>query len=444
MSTGNDDVVKGSQAEAIDEIIGSLEKNAQFRGAVLVENEGTIILSKGYGYANQSTKNTSSTVFQIGSLTKQFTAAAILKLCEMGKVDLNESINHYLTDKIKPGMFSFLDSWKNIKVQNLLSHTSGIPNYTDRDDYDKIAQNQTVDDIIAWARHQKLNFTPGTEYEYSNTGYTLLGVIIEKQSSLTYAEFLKQNIFIPAGMEATGVCDQKFRSCPNAALGYCFDDDGVTLVEDHSENIASTFSDGSIYSTVQDLAKWSKILDGGSSVLSQKTIAMMTTPKLGDYGCGLIIDKAMGQRRIYHNGSVAGFNTNFCKFPQDNNTIIILGNNAGFDAEFLAGYICRVLCGKIDEVPKCVSFPRNFDFSSYLGKYQSDEDEDTDYELYLDDHNQLFIADEPPHQCFLLSNKCLLNASEGTELEFNEDDECVYVYDGFDNKTDTLVASDDE
>ncbi len=441
-SENNGEVVMGRKAEIIDDFVNSLEKNVQFRGAVLVEENGSTILRKGYGAANKTTKNTYSTVFQIGSLTKQFTAAAILKLCEMGKINLNDPINTYISDKVERSLFNFFDKWKNITIGNLLSHTSGIPNYTEREDYDVVCKHITVDDILKWARDQKLNFTPGSEFEYCNTGYTLLGIVIEKQSGISYGEFLKQHIFLPAGMHDTGVYDQTYTPSPLAATGYCFDDSGERLIEDHSENIVATFSDGSVYSTVTDLAKWSKILDSEDSILTKHSFDLMKTPGLGEYGCGLMIDHVLKQRRVHHNGSIAGFNCEFCKYPNNRNLIIVLGNNAGFDSEYLTGCIARLLFGEIEEIPKCIPFPRDFDFSPYIGNFQSEEDEDTDYEFYLE-NDRLFIDDTPPHQCVLLSNECLLNASEGQEIDYNDEDDCIEIYDGYDEQIDSLVMDDE-
>lgn len=426
------EIVSGNEAEALDTHLQSMERDAFFRGAVIFMKKGEILLSKGYGLANSVTKNKSSTIFQIGSLTKQFTAAAILELSIMGKIDLDAPINSYLFGI--DAKSRYLDVWKDVKVRHLLSHTSGIPNYTDSEDYFKISKKLTFEKILQWAQQQKLEFKPGKEFAYSNTGYLLLGAIIEKQSDLSYAEFIQQKLLAPSQMNFSGIYDEHTPGS-QAACGYCLNKKGNELIEDHSENIAATKSDGAMFSTVIDLAKWSNVLSGKPNILHKETIKLMTTPGKGGYGYGLAIDEAFGQTLIHHNGSIAGFKSDFCLYPQKDIFIAVLGNNIDFEAEHITAEMSKFL---FEGKPISVSlpFPKDFDLDPYVGTFES-QDEEEEVEFYFE-KGRLFLDGEPPNPCILLSNQHLYNPCLGMEYELKKNGKlAVYNCDG--NQIDTLI-----
>lgn len=439
-----DEIVKTPKGDAIDEYLKKLEKNDNFRGAVIVIKNGETILCKGYGMATNSAKNRGSTVFQIASLTKQFTAAAIMKLYEEGKIDLDSPMTKYLPQQYQPGASS---DWNKITIRHLLTHRSGIPNYTDEKNYDRIAKSLTVDKIVKDAMNKPLYFKPGSQFEYCNTGYTLLGVIIENVSGVPYADFMKENIFKPAGMLSSGVYTETCSKGTCAANGYCWDDDYEHLVIDDSENLSATFSDGGIYSTVEDMAKWSRVLDGKADVLKPESLKIMTTPVLDDYGCGLYIDEDFGQKKIHHDGQIAGFNTNFCKFPKDNTYIAVLCNTTGVSGERVCDEISKMLFLPKDSIPVVIPFPKDFDFEPYLGIFESDseENEGDRYKFSLDG-NRLYVKKPSGDsiELALQSNDRLLLLLDGyipelgEEYELDEDGN-ITVYDLFGNEIDYLV-----
>lgn len=417
----------------IDAYLQSMEALAHFTGAVLVQQSGRTLLCKGYGNATDRAINSASTVFQIASLTKQFTAAAIMKLHEDKRIILENSINDYLPPSCR------CRRWDQVEVRYLLSHRSGIPDYTEWDDYWKICKHLTPDKVIEDIKEENLEFPPGSDYCYSNTGYDLLGKIIEEASSLPYGDFIKQKLLKPAGMDFSGVREPHSAPIPNAAAGYYVED--FKLVPDPRNEFSVLFSDGSIYSTVGDLAKWSAVLDGRDQVLKPESIKLMISQQYG-----LMVDHAFGSKRIHHNGSMAGFRADFCKFPEEGITIIILGNNADFVAEYLSSRISAFLL-KGQPLAAAASFPKDFDFSPFLTTFYYDEDEDEEgdaeddgddeeddeeedytFELY---RNRLILQGDDPAECCLLTNGRLFNPCEGEEYQLRHDGALiVYNSDG--------------
>lgn len=439
-----DEIVKGPLGTDIDNYLQNLEKNDHFRGAVIVIKSGETILCKGYGMATDTAKNRCCTVFQIASLTKQFTAAGIMKLYEEGKIDLDAPITKYLPEKYQPGPRS---DWNRITVRHLLTHRSGLQNYTDQKNYDRIARSLTVDKIVKDVMNKPLYFAPGSEFEYCNTGYTLLGVIIEQVSGLSYAEFMKENIFKPAGMLSSGVYTDSCNKGTNCALGYCWDEDYKHLVVDDSENLSATFSDGGVYSTVEDMAKWSKVLAGKTNVLKPESLKIMTSPVLEGYGCGLYIDEDFNLPKFHHDGQIAGFNTDFCQFPTDNSYIAVLCNTTGVSGERVCDEITKMLYLPKGEIPVVIPFPRDFDFDAYVGKFESEDEENEDGGRYKfsREGNRLFVKKPSGDsiELALQSNGRLLLLLDGfiPELgeEYEMDDEGnITIYDLFDNEIDYL------
>jgi CubicO group peptidase (beta-lactamase class C family) len=409
--------------EEIDLHLQSMEKEALFRGSVLIAKKGEILLSEGYGPANARFKNGPATVFQIGSLTKQFTAAMILEL----GLDLDAPIHDFI---------SATRHWEGITPRHLLSHTSGIPNYTDWSDYGSITRKLSVQKILKRSEGEDLLFKPGKGFEYSNTGYLVLGVIIEKVTGKSYREALTEKILKPAKMFATGVHDESYVADRQTASGYCLGERGEKLEDDHSENIPATLSDGAMYSTAPDLLKWSQALDGQGSALSKKTIQSMTTPGREGFGFGLEIGKRYGTSVIFHSGTIAGFNADFCKYPDEGITIIVLGNHLDYNAQHVTGEISKWFFGK-EKVTVALAFPEHFDYSPYTRVFRSQMDPEAEIELFLNKRGKLFMEDERDVPCFLLSNDRLFCPPFGTEYGLNRDGSLT-VYDCFNKKIDLL------
>lgn len=303
--------------ERMRQVVQNYVDNKSFMGTVLVAEKDKVLLSQGYGDADLewTIPNTPATKFRIGSITKQFTAASVLLLQENGKLKLEDPVKTYLPDAPK--------AWDKVTVYNLLTHTSGITNFTGLPGWDTYKlQDHTPQDSIALFRDKPLDFEPGTKFYYSNSNYILLGQIIEKLSGMSYADFLQKNIFTPLAMTETGV-DHTSIILPQRAQGYDSVPDGFK----HAAYVSATipYSAGFLYSTVGDLLKWEHGLFGGH-VLSAASLRTMTTANKGEYGMGLFIKDAAHHGVITHNGSIEGFDTSLNFYPDKQLTIIVLGN----------------------------------------------------------------------------------------------------------------------
>lgn len=240
----------------------------KFMGSVLVVEGDKTLINQGFGFADLEwdIPNTPDTKFRLGSLTKQFTAASILLLEERGKLSTDDLVKKYVPDA--PA------AWDKMTLYEVLTHTAGIPNFTAFPDYHALEwKSMTPAELVARFKDKPLDFEPGTQFRYSNSGYVLLGYILEKVSGEKYAKFLQENLFGPLGMADTGV-DQSGLILAKRAQGY----EGVTAVR-HAGYVDMTipFSAGSLYSTTGDLLKWERGLFGGK-VLKPESLKKMTTP----------------------------------------------------------------------------------------------------------------------------------------------------------------------
>jgi len=289
-------------------------------GAVLVARGTDMILNKGYGSANLEwdIPNTPTTKFRLGSITKQFTAASILLLEERGRLGTSDCIKKHIPDA--PA------AWNAITIHHLLTHTSGIPNFTGLKEYAALrGTSTTVDKTIAVFRDRPLDFPAGEKMSYSNSGYLVLGHLIEKLSGGSYEAFLQSNLFTPIGMTDSGY-DSNTRIIPRRADGYLpgsggFNNSGfVHMTVPHAA--------GALYSTTGDLLKWERALFGGQ-VLSARSLQKMLTPEKNNYAYGLTVRTTNGRKAISHNGGIDGFNTAMGYYPDSGFTIIVLGNVNG-------------------------------------------------------------------------------------------------------------------
>jgi len=282
----------------------------QFSGVVLITRNGRRLLAKGYGAANRewNVPNTLTTRFRLASLTKQFTATAILQLREKGRLSLQDSVCKYL-DPCPP-------SWEPVTLHHLLSHTSGVPGSIEK------------------GTDRPLEFEPGTRYKYSDWGYSLLGFVIEKVSGEPYEDALREQIFEPLGMRDTGY-DHPDVVMPQRAAGYRLE--GKQLRNAAYTPMTSPFSAGGLYSTAEDLYKWDQALYT-DKVLPAAARAQMFTPVLENYGYGWIVarpgDQVLpwmtpGHFELVHPGSINGFSAEILRFPDDRVSIIVLANLEG-------------------------------------------------------------------------------------------------------------------
>ncbi len=304
----------------MDQIVQSYATGRKFMGTALVARDGQVVFSKGYGYANLewNIPNVPDGKFRLGSLTKQFTAACILLLQERGKLSVNDPVKKYMPDA--PA------AWDPITIRNLLTHTSGIPNFTGFPDYRKLEPfPATPAELVARFRDKPLDFAPGTKWSYSNSGYVLLGYLIEKIAGESYEKFVTENIFRPLGMNDTGV-DSNAAILPRRVDGYEVTPQGYR----HAGYIDMTIplAAGDLYSTTPDLLKWEQGLYGGK-LLRSESIEAMTTPFLERYAYGLMVDTLGRRKRIHHSGGIEGFNTELQYFPADKLEVVVLENSPG-------------------------------------------------------------------------------------------------------------------
>jgi CubicO group peptidase (beta-lactamase class C family) len=347
----------------MEQVIQSFVANKQFMGAVLVARGNDILLDKGYGFANLewNIPNSPKTKFRLGSITKQFTAASILLLEERGKLNVNDPVKKYMPDA--PA------AWEKITIFNLLTHTSGIPNFTDFPDYRNLEPfSATPAELVARFRDKPLDFQPGEKWSYSNSGYVLLGCLIEKISGESYPKFVQENIFKPLGMENSGY-DSNSAVIQNRASGYSPGQNGI--VNAGYVDMTIPLSAGGLYSTTEDLLRWEQGLFGGK-LLSPASLKKMTTPFKNDYAFGLGVRAVNGHEVIEHGGGIEGFNTMLAYYPDDKLTVVVLANVNGSAPPEIAGDLHTLAEGGTmvltSERKVAKIDPKVFD--GYVGSYQ--------------------------------------------------------------------------
>jgi CubicO group peptidase (beta-lactamase class C family) len=347
----------------MEQIIQSYVSNKQFMGTVLVARGTEIILDKGYGSANLEwdIPNSPSTKFRLGSITKQFTAASIMLLQERQKLSIDDPVKKYMPDA--PA------AWDKITIFNLLTHTSGIPNYTGFPEFTTLQLSPiTSEKLVAVFRDKPLDFQPGEKWNYSNSGYVLLGFLIEKISGETYEKFLQENVFTPLGMQDSGY-DSNSAIIPHRATGYAPGRGGI--VNAGFVHMTTPFSAGALYSTTGDLLRWEQGLFGGK-LLSADSLAKMTTPFKNDYAFGLGVRSLNGHEVIDHGGGINGFNTHLAYYPDDKLVVVVLGNLNGGAPTTLASLLASVAHGEkavLSTERKQVALdPKIFD--GYVGRYE--------------------------------------------------------------------------
>lgn len=310
-----------------------------FSGTVLVASSGRIIYRRSYGLANRelNTANRPETKYRIGSLTKQFTAVAILQLVERGKVSLDDRIDKYYPEA--PA------SWSQVTIRRLLSHRSGIYNYTDDltpASLPWFQVDRSPGEIASLVRDKPLQFALGAEFRYSNTNFVLLGIVIEKASGLKYADYVNANIFKPLGMTNTGYDDTAV-ILSNRAEGYSKGGKGWSKAMTISMTVP--YAAGGLYSTVDDLLKWDQSLYAGKLIGPSSTAAMFTDNG-GGYGFGYQVGKTPDGRAVLsHAGGIPGFAAAIQRMPEDRLTVIVLANQDNSPSPKIADEIAGLAHG---------------------------------------------------------------------------------------------------
>ena len=331
-----------TKQEEITKLLATYTDYKTFNGSVLVAENGKVIYKKGFGFANMEwdIPNGPDTKHRLGSVTKQFTGMLILQLAEQGKIDLQAPITTYLPDYPKA-------NGDMITTHHLLTHTSGIPNYTSfpgffandsRDPY-------TPTEFVKTFSEMDLDFTPGEKFSYSNSAYFLLGVLIEKISGKSYEQMLQDNIFTPLNMKDSGF-DHHDTILKNRATGY--EKNGVEFVNSKYLDMSIPYAAGSLYSTVEDLYVWDQALYT-NTLLSKASMDLFFGEHIkagkGYYGYGWAVGtSAIGntEERVAshsHGGGINGFNTLITRAPSDKSLIVLLNNTGGAPLNDMANSI---------------------------------------------------------------------------------------------------------
>ena len=310
-------------ADKVDRAVQAVMRRHPIPGLALeIIKNGKCVKRAGYGLANLEwqTPVTPRTVFEIGSITKQFTAAGILLLAQDGKLSLDDRIALHLKDTP--------ESWKDITLRHLLTHTSGIKNYTALNGFG-LAKHLTQAQFIRQLGAYPLDFQPGEKWSYCNSGFNLLGYVIENVSGANYWQFMRDRIFGPLGMSCTTHRDPR-DIIPLRAGGYETNAGGQYVNRD--SDLTDIFAAGAIVSTVGDLAKWNASLDT-QKLLTAASEKEMWTPlrlnngKTRDYGFGWYLNPLQGHQNIGHSGSTSGFSASIQRFPGDGLVVIVLTNS---------------------------------------------------------------------------------------------------------------------
>jgi CubicO group peptidase (beta-lactamase class C family) len=306
-----------NEIRRMDSLISNYVDQSDFTGSILIAKEGKILLAKAYGYSDADNKmpNTPSTVYNIASLTKTFTAALVLKLQEMKKLSTADKLDQYYPAYPNGGR---------ITIHHLLTHTSGIPDYLNDKSFSQVDQTKEtgLEQMIGRFKDRPLDFEPGTKFRYSNSGYTLLGYIIEKVTGMTYGRALEHYIFRPLRMQHTsfGPASQD----KHLANGYMVYYKNFKMPS-FSVHPSLSYATGAIYSTVEDLYKWNQALLS-DKFLSKASIDAAYHKDKGPYGYGWFADSLYGKLRVSHDGNIPGFKANINRMPDDKVCVIALSN----------------------------------------------------------------------------------------------------------------------
>lgn len=327
-------------AQRVDELARAAVERPECVGlSVAVARGSELVVDEGYGMAEleHGISTNAETMFRIGSITKQFTAAAIVQLAETDELWYEDSLSAFLPDYPAPG--------GDVTVRHLLTHTSGIPSYTGlRQWAEHMARDVSHAEMLSFFEDLPLEFPPGEGFEYNNSGYYLLGMIVEEVSGTTYADYVRTRLCEPLGLARTRY-GSNADIIPNRAQGYRMNGAGE-LENDQMISMSHPAAAGALLSTAGDLVRWQLALTAGR-VVSPESYEEMTTPYLlpdmGEtgYGFGLFVGTLDGRRNVYHGGGIPGFNSMLYHFPEEELSVAVISNSDDYSAQGLAQAIAR-------------------------------------------------------------------------------------------------------
>ena len=335
---------RGLVAHAADSIADAVIKRGRVAAlsVAVIRGRDTLVM-KGYGMADieNDVPATARTVYRIGSVTKQFTSVAIMQLVEQGKLSLDDDVTKYVPNAPTHG--------RRVLVRHLLNHTSGIPSYTDvGPEFGRVIRlDLSKDSLIATVKDDSLQFEPGSHFYYNNTGYFLLGMIIERVTGKPYGDYLRDALFAPNGLTSTVYCSV-MPLIKHRAQGYEGRPTGIVNAPYISMDLP--YAAGSLCSSVGDLAAWTRLLHSRKLVKDSSLVAMTTPAKLASgrpmqYGFGLFMDTVGTHRRIHHGGGINGFISELAYYPDDSLTVVVLSNTAPAPSDEVAENLARVAFG---------------------------------------------------------------------------------------------------
>lgn len=361
--TGSSMAQQSDVQEKVDDYIDAHVKMNQFSGSILIARNGHVLMSKGYGYANYAfdIENTPQTKFRMGSLTKGFTAVAIMQLVEEDKLKLDDKLIKFIADYPRGD---------EITIKHLLTMTSGIPNHTEFKDFEKERRvfDYNTSQTIKTFKNKPLEFTPGERFNYSNSNYILLGFIIEQASNMKYAEYIEQNIFIPLKMENSGF-EQPEDVINNMAQGYCFRSNQIENAK--FRDMSNAHASGALYSTIEDLYKWDRALYT-EKLINKESLKTMFTPFENQYAFGWGVVDIFNRQMIAHSGEIDGFTSNISRFADEDICVIILSNFEHSPINRINKDLLAIIFNKEYQIPDVVMTIRLPDaiLQSYTGEYE--------------------------------------------------------------------------
>lgn len=325
--------VSAGDAETINRVFSDYDRPGAPGAAVVLIDHGRPAFTRVYGLANLETGTpvTERTNFRLASLTKPFTALAVMLLVKDGRLRLDERVADLLPE--------FPAYGRNIRIRHLLTHTSGLRAYQDFVPESSTRQLKDRDVLMLLRRTDRLLFPPGSAFRYGDSGYAVLALVVEKVSGQPFAAFMRDRIFARAGMMSTVVWEPGVSEVRNRALGYASTPSGFRLA-DHS-NTSTVLGDGGIYSSVRDLLAWDRALDE-QTLLDARLQQLTWTPAALDdgtklrYGLGWFVEPGAGGTRAFHRGDTTGFSNFIVKYPERKRTLIVLTNRQGGAAARLA------------------------------------------------------------------------------------------------------------
>ncbi|MRS60276.1 serine hydrolase [Larkinella terrae] len=354
-----------SQAQRVDRQIGELieayARLGKFNGSILVAAHGKTVYQKGYGYQDirKKTLNNAATVYQIASVTKTFTATLVLKLVELNRLSLADKVARF---------YPHFPKGDSVTIEQLLSHTSGIPN-PESEVNPKTEVGSDEDRFLAAFKDRTFDFSPGTDWKYSNSGYILLGYIIERVTGMSYYDAVRTYLFTPLRMNHSGF-DFKGLASPDKATGYWEYPESDTVQAATLINFEGPRAAGAIYSTIGDLYKWHQGLQAGK-IVGLPLLDQAYQPVKSSYGYGWIIDSVAGAKVVWHSGDIWGFKSELARVPADDICIIILNNIEEVDLHSITRKILSILYHQPYQLParnRIQLSPSNL--QEYVGEYE--------------------------------------------------------------------------